>query len=172
MASQDPIDAKFEALESRLESRLGSRLEDKPRALFTEFKIGQPPSPTKSQRGDSSERPPQKEGQPSDMLQPRMRVDFPCWEDGDPARWSALNPSFAAKKIDKEELRDKSAKGLYWHYDEPWSRNHRYKKGRLLLIELIEDMEDEVQEHEEEVADEEQQPIDITMHTLTSYANP
>ncbi|RWW55110.1 hypothetical protein BHE74_00038265 [Ensete ventricosum] len=85
---------------------------------------------------------------------------------------SAPSHPLLPKKLTKEELRDKSAKGLYWHYDEPWSRNHRYKKGRLLLIELIEDMEDEVQEHEEEVADEEQQPIDITMHTLTSYANP
>ncbi|RZS14346.1 hypothetical protein BHM03_00046027 [Ensete ventricosum] len=66
-----------------------------PRALFAEFKIGQPPSPTKSQRGESSERPPQKEGQPSDMLQPRMRVDFPRWEEGDPARWSALNVTSA-----------------------------------------------------------------------------
>ncbi|RWV82643.1 hypothetical protein GW17_00055838, partial [Ensete ventricosum] len=49
MASQDPIDAKFEVLGSRLELRLESRLKDKLRALFVEFKIGQPPSPTKSQ---------------------------------------------------------------------------------------------------------------------------
>ena len=47
MASQDPIDAKFEALESQIESRLESCLEDKLRALFIEFKIGQPLSPTK-----------------------------------------------------------------------------------------------------------------------------
>ncbi|RWW88729.1 hypothetical protein BHE74_00002383 [Ensete ventricosum] len=33
-------------------------------------------------------------------------------------------------------------------------------------------MEEEVQKHEEEVADEEQQPVDFTMHTLTGYANP
>ena len=62
MASQDPIDAKFEALESRIESWLESRLEDKLRALFAEFRIGQPPSPTKFQRGESLERPPEKEG--------------------------------------------------------------------------------------------------------------
>ena len=47
IASQDPIDAKFKALESRIESRLKSRLEDKLRTLFAEFKIGQPPSPNK-----------------------------------------------------------------------------------------------------------------------------
>ena len=33
-------------------------------------------------------------------------------------------------------------------------------------------MEEEVQEHEEEVADEEQQPIDITMHALAGCVNP
>ncbi|RZS11121.1 hypothetical protein BHM03_00042443, partial [Ensete ventricosum] len=30
---------------------------------------------------------PEKEGQPSNMLQPRMRVDFPRWEEGDLAGW-------------------------------------------------------------------------------------
>ncbi|RWV98183.1 hypothetical protein GW17_00038987 [Ensete ventricosum] len=79
MASQDPIDAKFEALKSRLESQLELPLEDKLRTLFAEFKIGQPPSPTKSQRRESSERPPE-EGQLSDMLQRCMRVDIPHWE--------------------------------------------------------------------------------------------
>ncbi|RZR91310.1 hypothetical protein BHM03_00019397 [Ensete ventricosum] len=76
------------------------------------------------------------------------------------------------KKLTKEELRDRSAKGLYWLCDELWSRDHRCKKGCLLLIEPIEDIEEEVQEHEEEVTDEEQQLLDITMHALTGYANP
>ena len=40
MASQDPIDIKFEALESLIESRFESCLEDKLRALFVEFRIG------------------------------------------------------------------------------------------------------------------------------------
>ncbi|RWW02524.1 hypothetical protein GW17_00034383 [Ensete ventricosum] len=64
MVSQDPIDAKFDALESRLESRVESCLEDKLRALFTDFKIGQPPSPTKIQRGESSERPQRRRDNP------------------------------------------------------------------------------------------------------------
>ena len=76
MASKDPIDAKFETLEYRIESRLKSRLENKLHALFVEFRIGQPSSPTKFQQGESSERPPEKEGQPSDMLQLRIRVDI------------------------------------------------------------------------------------------------
>ncbi|RWW56378.1 hypothetical protein BHE74_00036907 [Ensete ventricosum] len=88
MASQDPIDAKFEVLESQLESRRKSRLEDKLRALFAEFKIGQPPSPTKFQQGESLERPLEKEGQPLDMLQSRMRVDFPRW-GGDMTGWTS-----------------------------------------------------------------------------------
>ncbi|RWV84415.1 hypothetical protein GW17_00053868 [Ensete ventricosum] len=33
-------------------------------------------------------------------------------------------------------------------------------------------MEEEVQKHEEEIADEEQQPIDFMMHTLAGYAYP
>ncbi|RWW02829.1 hypothetical protein GW17_00034061, partial [Ensete ventricosum] len=77
------------------------------------------------------------------------------------------HPSLS-KKLTKEEMRERSAKDLCWHCDEPWSRDYRCKKGHLLLIEPIEDME-EVQEHEEEVVDEEQQPIDITMHAITGY---
>ena len=49
MASQDPIDAKFEVLESWIESRLELCLEDKLRDLFAKFRIGQLPSPTKFQ---------------------------------------------------------------------------------------------------------------------------
>ncbi|RZR80798.1 hypothetical protein BHM03_00006887 [Ensete ventricosum] len=213
MASQDPIDAKFEVLESRLESWLESRLEDKLRALFAKFKIGQPPNPTKSQQGESSEKPPEREGCHSDICQPRMRVDFPRWE-GDPAGWisraecyfryyrtsddamveiARLNqdarrtrttprpttykppsipshPSLPKKLI--RELRDRSAKGLCWHCDELWSRYHRCKKGRLLLSETLEDVEEVVQEHEVEVTDEEEQLIDITMHALAGYAIP
>ncbi|RWW31132.1 hypothetical protein GW17_00004262 [Ensete ventricosum] len=75
------------------------------------------------------------------------------------------------KKMTREELRDRSAKGLCWHCDEPWSCDHRCKKDCLLLIEPLEDVE-EVQEHEEEVTDEEEQPVDITMHALAGYANP
>ncbi|RZR91107.1 hypothetical protein BHM03_00019157 [Ensete ventricosum] len=83
------------------------------------------------------------------------------------------NPSQPSlpKKLTREELRDRSTKDLYWHYDKSWSCDHRCKKGRLLLIEPIEDIEEEVQEHEEEVTDEEQQLADCTMHTLADYAN-
>ncbi|RZR94018.1 hypothetical protein BHM03_00022612 [Ensete ventricosum] len=75
------------------------------------------------------------------------------------------------KKLTREKLHDRPAKNLCWHYDEPWSHDHRYKMGRLLLIEPIEDLE-EVQEHEEEVTEEEQQLTDFTMYALADYANP
>ncbi|RWW58817.1 hypothetical protein BHE74_00034284 [Ensete ventricosum] len=72
------------------------------------------------------------------------------------------------KKLTKEELYDRSTKGLCWH----WSRDHHCKKEILLLIEPIENIEEEVQEHEEEVTDEEQQSVDIMMHALSGYVNP
>ncbi|RWV97043.1 hypothetical protein BHE74_00016672 [Ensete ventricosum] len=69
---------------------------------------------------------------------------------------STLSRPSLPKKLMREELRDRSAKDLCWHYDESWSCDHCCKKGHLLLIEPIEDMEEEVQEHEEQVIDEEQ----------------
>ncbi|RWW56732.1 hypothetical protein BHE74_00036536 [Ensete ventricosum] len=61
-------------------------MEDRLCALFAKFKLGRYPSPTNFQQGESLERPSEKEGQPSNMMQPCMRVDFPRWE-GDPIGW-------------------------------------------------------------------------------------
>ncbi|RWW70473.1 hypothetical protein BHE74_00021850 [Ensete ventricosum] len=85
---------------------------------------------------------------------------------------SASSYPLLPKKLTKEELRDRSTKGLCWHCDESWGHNHRCKKGHLLLIEPLEDVEEEIQKHEEEVTDEEQQLVDFTMHTIVGYANP
>ncbi|RWW54995.1 hypothetical protein BHE74_00038384 [Ensete ventricosum] len=60
------------------------------------------------------------------------------------------------KKLTREELRDRLTKGLCWHCDEPRSHDHHCKKGHLLLIEPLEDVEEETQEHKEEVTDEEE----------------
>ncbi|RWV90986.1 hypothetical protein GW17_00046764 [Ensete ventricosum] len=49
--------------------------------------IERSPSPTKFQQGESSERSQEKEGQASDVMQPRMRVDFPRWEEGGLTGW-------------------------------------------------------------------------------------
>ncbi|RWW43988.1 hypothetical protein BHE74_00050295 [Ensete ventricosum] len=79
------------------------------------------------------------------------------------------------KKLTRDELLERSAKGLCWHCDEPWSREHRYIKGRLLVIEPVEDEDNEPSEEalepEEEAMEEESQPADYTVHALADY-NP
>ncbi|RRT51270.1 hypothetical protein B296_00024417 [Ensete ventricosum] len=52
-------------------------MEDRLRVLFTEFGSSRPPSPTKFQQDESSERPHKKEERATDMMQSRMRVNFP-----------------------------------------------------------------------------------------------
>ncbi|RWW47287.1 hypothetical protein BHE74_00046739 [Ensete ventricosum] len=274
MASVDMIGAKLEAFEMRMEDRL--------RALITEFRLGRSPSRRRSQRDESSDRkenPPEKEEQATDSSYPRIRVDFPRWEDRDPAGWIShveryfcyhktseasmvdiavihlgreviqwydwykhthgvptwrqfnsgllkleircevkvqqpytlrVTISFARiheerlnndarrtktmnrpvivkplaspianrtsqpKELTREELRERSAKGLYWHCSETWSRDHRYKRGKLLVIESIEDPEPEDVDPkpEREDAEEEPQPAIGTIHALAGYANP
>ncbi|RZS10445.1 hypothetical protein BHM03_00041671 [Ensete ventricosum] len=67
------------------------------------------------------------------------------------------------KKFTREELRDRSVKGFCWHYDEPWSHDHRCKKGRLLLIEPIDEseLEEEDLDHEEENMGEDLELVDV-----------
>ncbi|RZR89674.1 hypothetical protein BHM03_00017432 [Ensete ventricosum] len=80
------------------------------------------------------------------------------------------------KKLTRDELREHSAKGLCWHCDELWSREHRYKKGRLLMIEPMEDEDSEPSKKvlvpEEEAMEEEPQPADYAVHALAGYSNP
>ncbi|RRT51273.1 hypothetical protein B296_00024420 [Ensete ventricosum] len=82
----------------------------------------------------------------------------------------------APKKLTRDELRERSAKGLCWHCDKPWSQEHRYKKGWLLVIELVEDEDSEPSEEglepKEEATEEEPQPSDYAVHALASYSNP
>ncbi|RZR82137.1 hypothetical protein BHM03_00008492 [Ensete ventricosum] len=90
-----------------------------------------------------------------------------------PSASPATNRTPQPKKLTREELRERSTKGLCWHCDEPWSREHRCKKGRLFVIEPIEDPElEEVDlESEEEDAEEEPHPVVSTVHALAGYAN-
>ncbi|RWW12212.1 hypothetical protein BHE74_00035775 [Ensete ventricosum] len=81
----------------------------------------------------------------------------------------------APKKLTREELRERYAKGLYWNCNEPWNRDHHCQKGRLLVIEsvdeeVLEPSEDSL-EHKEEVAEEEPQPTDFMVHALAGYSN-
>ncbi|RRT74477.1 hypothetical protein B296_00003555 [Ensete ventricosum] len=88
---------------------------------------------------------------------------------------STVNRAPAPKKLTREKLRERSAKGLCWHYDKLWSREHRCKKGRLLVIEPVEEVMEPSEEslgHKEEDAEEEPQPTDFTVQALASYSNP
>ncbi|RZS29351.1 hypothetical protein BHM03_00063066 [Ensete ventricosum] len=82
----------------------------------------------------------------------------------------------APKKLTRDELRERSAKGLCWHCDKPWSREHRCKKGQLLMIEPAEDEDnerfEEALEPKEEAIEEESQPADYAVHALAGYSNP
>ncbi|RRT81285.1 hypothetical protein B296_00002546 [Ensete ventricosum] len=96
-----------------------------------------------------------------------------------PAAYKPPAPSTSSrppqsKEFMREELRDKSVKGLCWHCNEHWSRDHRCKKGRLLLIEPADESEQEEEdlEHEKENAMEDPQPTVSTVHALAGYANP
>ena len=75
--------------------------------------------------------------------------------------------------LTREEFRERSAKGLCWHYNEPWGHEHRCKKGGLLVIKLVEEEviehPEESFEHEKEYVKEEPQPTDFMVHTLAGY---
>ncbi|RWV82623.1 hypothetical protein GW17_00055860 [Ensete ventricosum] len=82
MASEEAIDAKLEAFENRMEEKM--------RSLFSEFSIGRPLSPRKSQHGETSDRKddPQEYGHITfDLNNSCMKIDFPIWEEGDPIGW-------------------------------------------------------------------------------------
>ncbi|RWW32274.1 hypothetical protein GW17_00003069 [Ensete ventricosum] len=327
MASEEAIDAKLEAF--------GNRMEEKMRSLFAEFSIGQLSNPRKSQHGETSNRrdDPQAHGHiTSDLNNPRMKVDFPRWEEGDPIGWisraercfrsyrtanatrveiavihlegdviqwfnwfkhthgglswqrfkeglldrfgptnfnnidgqlakirqtstiqeyqtrfkrlsnqtenwsekqlsgtfiEGLKPEIreevkarqpytlmatisfahiqeeqlnhevrrtrvaprptmsrstapstviqapAPKKLTRDELRERSAKELCWHYDEPWSREHHCQKGRLLIVEPAENEDNETSEEalepKEEAMEEESQPANYALILQVSH---
>ncbi|RWV90295.1 hypothetical protein GW17_00047518 [Ensete ventricosum] len=75
------------------------------------------------------------------------------------------------KKLTREELRDRSAKGLCWHCNELWSRNHHCKKGKHSMIEPIEESEEDDLEPEENTKGD-PQPADYMTHTLAGHVNP
>ncbi|RRT79196.1 hypothetical protein B296_00003079 [Ensete ventricosum] len=92
-----------------------------------------------------------------------------------PSAPSTIIQAPVPKNLMREELQERSTKGLCWHYDEPWSHEHRCKNGQLLMIELVEDVIEPSKEsldHEEEVVEEEPQPTDFTIYVLAGYSNP
>ncbi|RRT45476.1 hypothetical protein B296_00016389 [Ensete ventricosum] len=81
MASEESINAKFEAFKNRIDEKIQS--------LFADFNMGRLPSPMKSQQGETSNQKDDSQERGctiTDPCNPRMKVDFPRWE-GDPIRW-------------------------------------------------------------------------------------
>ncbi|RRT70834.1 hypothetical protein B296_00026884 [Ensete ventricosum] len=91
-----------------------------------------------------------------------------------PSTSPTANKTSQPKELSREELRERSTEGLYLRYDEPWSRNHRCRKKKLLVIEPIKDLEpkDIDPEPDKEEAEEEPQPAISTIHALAGYSNP
>ncbi|RWW12970.1 hypothetical protein GW17_00023341 [Ensete ventricosum] len=81
-------------------------------------------------------------------------------------------PNRAAKEIDERRTSRQIHEGPLLALRRTVEPRPSLQKGRLLLIEPIEDLEEEVQEHKEEVTEEEQWSADCTMHALADYANP
>ncbi|RWW83957.1 hypothetical protein BHE74_00007486 [Ensete ventricosum] len=82
MASKELIDAKLEAFETHMKDKL--------RALFAKFSFGRRSSPRRSQQDESYNRredSQEKGGPMTDPPYPRMRVDFPRWEEACPIGW-------------------------------------------------------------------------------------
>ncbi|RWW84962.1 hypothetical protein BHE74_00006398 [Ensete ventricosum] len=86
----------------------------------------------------------------------------------------AANRTSQPKELTREKLQERSAKRLFWHYDEPWSRDNRCKRRKLLVIESIEDPKPKHvdPEPEKEDAEEEPQSTISTIYALAVYANP
>ncbi|RWW59687.1 hypothetical protein BHE74_00033353 [Ensete ventricosum] len=86
------------------------------------------------------------------------------------------HPNPCTKNVDKRRASRTIDKGLCWHCDEPWSREHHCKKGRLLMIESSEDEDNETSkealEPKEEAMEEESYLADYAVHALADYSNP
>ncbi|KAG6488248.1 hypothetical protein ZIOFF_057007 [Zingiber officinale] len=65
------------------------------------------------------------------------------------------NPSHYStpRRLTKEEIKERMAKGLCWHCDEKWHRGHQCKQKRILMIEPIENSEEEDDFYEGETQD-------------------
>ncbi|RWW43930.1 hypothetical protein BHE74_00050342 [Ensete ventricosum] len=84
------------------------------------------------------------------------------------------HPSPDTKKVDKRRASQTIGQGVALACDKPWSREHRCKKGQLLMIESAEDEDNETSkdalEPEEEAMEEESQPANYAVHALAGYS--
>ncbi|RZS09493.1 hypothetical protein BHM03_00040580 [Ensete ventricosum] len=176
MALDDALDARFEAFEARTEDKL--------RALFHKFKIDRSKSPNKSQlekvliirRTDLRS-----------VI--KGRVGFPRWEDRDPTCWISRaerffrfhrNPEGSKVDIAAIQLEGDAIQWYDWFvhtYGVPtWEQfksglDHCCKRGKLLMIEPIEEREAEDMdpEVEEEDTEEEAEPITSMVAARLTY---
>ncbi|RRT69502.1 hypothetical protein B296_00037322 [Ensete ventricosum] len=177
MATEEAINVKFEALETSMEEKI--------RTIVAELSMGgQGNHSTPEIRGVVKARQPYthiaaisfarlQEERLNHEARRTMVAPRPTMSK--PSAPSTVIRAPATKKLTRDELRERSAKGLCWHCDEPWSRERRCKKGRLLVIEPVEDKDNEPPEESlepEEVKEEEPQSADFTMHALAGYSNP
>ncbi|RZS08867.1 hypothetical protein BHM03_00039882 [Ensete ventricosum] len=86
-----------------------------------------------------------------------------------PTAPSTTIQAIAPKKLTRNKLRERSAKELCWHCDELWRRKHHRKKGRLIMIEPVEDEDNETSE---EAMQEESQSANYAVHELAGYSKP
>ncbi|KAG6493115.1 hypothetical protein ZIOFF_048092 [Zingiber officinale] len=88
------------------------------------------------------------------------------------------NPSHYStpRRLTKEEIKERMAKGLCWHCDEKWHRGHQCKQKRILMIEPIENSEEEDDFYEGETQDNINEVQDdsmaISVHALEGLQTP
>ncbi|RZR81450.1 hypothetical protein BHM03_00007676 [Ensete ventricosum] len=71
-----------------------------------------------------------------------------------------------SKKLTRKEFRDRSTKGLYWHYNKLWSQDYHCKKEKPLLVEPTEEpkLKDMTLEFEEKDMKENSQSAACTLY--------
>ncbi|RRT74632.1 hypothetical protein B296_00032138 [Ensete ventricosum] len=102
-----------------------------------------------------------------------MRVNFSRWKiETQPSGSRARNEYFRFHKTPNASMVNITA--IHLEGDVIQCQEHRCKKGRLLVIEPIEDpkLEDIDLEYEEEEVEEEPQLAISILHALAGYANP
>ncbi|XP_042452681.1 uncharacterized protein LOC122037297 [Zingiber officinale] len=88
------------------------------------------------------------------------------------------NPSHYStpRRLTKEEIKERMAKGLCWHCNEKWHRGHQCKQKRILIIEPIENSEEEDDFDEGETQDNinevQYDSMEISVHALDGLQTP
>ncbi|RWW69358.1 hypothetical protein BHE74_00023042 [Ensete ventricosum] len=194
IVSEEAIDAKLEAFENRMEEKMhpfssNSALADR-RARGNhnteKLQIGTFIEGLKPEiRGEAKERQPytlmaviffariQEEQLNREVRRTRVTPQLAMSR---PTTLSTAIQAPAPKKLTRDELRKRSTKELCWHFNKPWSHEHHYKKGQLLVIERVEDEDNETSEKalepKEEAMEEESPPANYAVHALADYSIP